>query len=175
MNLYLDTSNNYYILCLFDQETIIEKVITTKQNQSEIFFKELDLFLMENNFTLDLVNHFLFTRGPGSFTGVRIGLTFSKVLTYKYPGKVFSIPSIYTLIDIDNTNKCCATIDARSKKVYTCCFELNQFSPITLVAAFSSDFEYDKVINNICSNVRKLYYKNYFKSDLNAEYIKEAF
>ena len=55
------------------------------------------------------------TNGPGSYTGIRIGLTLAKVMSKVLNIKLVCLSSLLAMCGID---RCSALIDAKSKRVY---------------------------------------------------------
>jgi tRNA threonylcarbamoyl adenosine modification protein YeaZ len=68
------------------------------RNASEKLPELIQLVLKEAGATLDEVNGVVADLGPGSFTGVRVGVTFAKVLAYRRKVKCGGVDS-FDLID----------------------------------------------------------------------------
>ena len=78
MNLYIDTHLNDIILILFKNGEIIrEKRIIGEKNNSTLIMPALAEIV-----DVKEVNSILVCNGPGSFTGVRLGVTIAKTLAY---------------------------------------------------------------------------------------------
>jgi len=90
--------------------------------------KTLDSVLRELGWSLDGVEAFAVTAGPGSFTGLRIGLTTIKTLAWStgkpYVGisslDVLAAPLAYSLHPV------CAVLDAKKQQVYAALYRGNQ-------------------------------------------------
>ncbi|HHW81983.1 MAG TPA: tRNA (adenosine(37)-N6)-threonylcarbamoyltransferase complex dimerization subunit type 1 TsaB [Bacteroidales bacterium] len=76
--------------------------------------------------------------GPGSYTGLRIGVSEAKGLAYGLDAKLIAIPTLKLLAsiansEVDNDFLLCPMIDARRMEVYTSVFDnaLNIIEPTT--------------------------------------------
>ncbi len=87
--LTIDTStdNDYLCICSTDK-TPIQSTIKGLSHSNAIF-ENLESLLSESGLSIDEINLIAAGRGPGSFTGVRIGLTTARTLA-----QILSIPLI---------------------------------------------------------------------------------
>ena len=67
------------------------------------------------------------SRGPGSFTGLRIGVACAKTLAHALGWRAVGVPSLEVLAQNvpGDAAACCATRDARRERVYGTVFEWN--------------------------------------------------
>lgn len=175
MNLFIDTTGSYLIMIIFNKKIIDEKIIITNNNQAEIFIDELNSFLKSNNLDLINIENFFFAKGPGSFTGIRVGLTFAKALKASGFKHIYTINSLQLLL----TNNSKAIIDARGKRYYYQELNDNIYSNPQIITEDIIDFNsvntYEKNLLNIKDNLLKLIELNEYSDDLNPLYLKEAF
>jgi len=64
--------------------------------------------------------------GPGSYTGLRVGVTCAKTLAYGLEKPVIDVPTLDVLVENvkDNSAKTiCPVLDAKRKSVYACIYE----------------------------------------------------
>ena len=108
----------------------------------------VDELLKENNIQPEELDAVAVGEGPGSYTGLRIGVSFAKGLCYGLNKPLIAISSLEALtavaiedynagiIDIEDWNKVklCPMIDARRMEVYAQVFDSNG-TPINAVAA----------------------------------------
>jgi tRNA threonylcarbamoyl adenosine modification protein YeaZ len=154
-----------------------KKIIETNKNQSEIFFNVLDSFLVNNNIDINNIDKFYFACGPGSFTGIRVGLTFAKALACSNKNKVYTISSLDMLLgDVQNG---IALIDARGNKYYVRKKEDNIFKEIELInkddLVNDNYITYDSSLDNIPNNIIYLVNNNYYSDNIESLYVKAAF
>lgn len=91
--LFLDTHDSVIHIILYKEEkAIIKKIITTERNQSSKVMPVLIEVLTEAKIEIEEIKEIIIVNGPGSFTGVRIGVTIAKTLAYtlNIPIKVMS-------------------------------------------------------------------------------------
>lgn len=96
--LYINTCNFEVIVKLIDEEKIVkEKVITNVKSSSEYLLDAIKEVSEDSN-----IRNIVVANGPGSFTGVRIGVTVAKTLAYL---KSISIFTVSTLEEIAISNE----------------------------------------------------------------------
>ncbi len=76
--LALDSSISKAQICLYNDGNITRKVLDDSQTHSEFLLKEIDNLLTQNNIGINEIEYLSVNVGPGSFTGIRIGISFVK-------------------------------------------------------------------------------------------------
>ncbi|MBP3424008.1 MAG: tRNA (adenosine(37)-N6)-threonylcarbamoyltransferase complex dimerization subunit type 1 TsaB [Alistipes sp.] len=108
----------------------------------------VDELLTENNIDPQQIDAVAVGEGPGSYTGLRIGVSFAKGLCYGLGKPLIAVSSLASLaavaiedynagiIDIENWNSAllCPMIDARRMEVYTQVFD-SKANPLSGVTA----------------------------------------
>lgn len=117
ISLCMDTSHKKLVLALIKDGELVSFVEEDCfKKQSEVITQKLDEMLKENNVRPLDINEICVTKGPGSYTGVRIAMTIAKVM-----GAMASIP-VYTLSSLQlasgGLERCLVLMDARSKRAY---------------------------------------------------------
>lgn len=115
--LIIDTSHNYLIVALA-QDGVIKLEYQEKVNKkhSELLLVKVDQMMKELNWAAQGLDEIVVTDGPGSYTGMRIGITFVKTLLLVVPSiKVYTIDSLLSLV---GTKSGFALLDARSSRVF---------------------------------------------------------
>lgn len=103
--LYIDTSSSYlYTAIVEDDKTIAEIKTEFGQSLSEVALPEIVSMFEKNNLKASDIDKIIVVNGPGSFTGIRIGITIAKV--YAWSLKI-PITTIYSLeaMAISSENK----------------------------------------------------------------------
>ena len=117
--LSVDTSSKVAtVAVLRDGEIIFEKESEDQKTHSEKIVPLVDSVLKEVNLTLNDIDEFCVCIGPGSFTGIRIGVSLVKAMAEALNKKVVGVSSLCGLINAANTDNVCAIIDALHDNVY---------------------------------------------------------
>lgn len=80
--------------------------------------------------------------GPGSYTGLRIGVTCAKTLAYGLRKPVIDVPTLDVLVENvkdNNAKTICPVIDAKRKSVYACIYDRVNNKRITYFLIISPD------------------------------------
>lgn len=82
-SLLIDTHDKDINLCLYKDGKVLDKVVKeTNHNLTNYTMPLLSELLKNNNIDVHNLNEIMVVIGPGSFTGVRIGVTIAKMLAY---------------------------------------------------------------------------------------------
>ena len=112
----LDTSNKFVIITLIkDNEVVFFEKLNVYRNASEITNSEIDKAFKQVNWQPSDLDGVVVTKGPGSFTGVRIGMSIAKVICSTLDIPLYSLNSMNYYAGL---NDVAVVLDARSKKLY---------------------------------------------------------
>ena len=121
-----------------NNELVFNKESYAEQSHASllgVFTEEAVKFARSNNFQIDAIS---VSSGPGSYTGLRIGVSEAKGLAYGLDAKLIAIPTLKLLASIvskqtDSETLLCPMIDARRMEVYTSVYDasLNVIEPTT--------------------------------------------
>jgi tRNA threonylcarbamoyladenosine biosynthesis protein TsaB len=118
-------------------EILFEREMTEGLNHSRLLAVFIDQIFKESGLTLEIIDAVSVSMGPGSYTGLRIGISLAKGFCYALDKPLIAIGTldamgIYTA---QNINKyfpeaakmknilCCPMIDARRMEVYTSLYD----------------------------------------------------
>ena len=104
-----------------DRVVIAKKEYEAWQQQSELLVAELDKMLKANKVTRSDIGEVVVSKGPGSYTGVRIALSVAKVLSFALNCPLFLASSLAMMKDGDKPTIC--LVNARSKRSYIGVYE----------------------------------------------------
>ncbi len=117
-----DTSTKTASVALLRDRTIVaESFINIGKNHGETLLPEIMDLLSSGNTTLDEIDLFAVTIGPGSFTGLRVGASTVKGLAFATGRPVVGVSTLETLAsNLSNSLiAICPMLDARKGEVYT--------------------------------------------------------
>ena len=118
--LYIDTSSSFLYAAILENDNIISKVCEDYgQSLSEIALPKIAAMFEENNINPKEIDKIIVVNGPGSFTGIRIGITIAKVYAWSLKIKITTISSLEAMAISNNSDKVkVPIINARRGYVY---------------------------------------------------------
>ena len=129
--LSLDASANSASVCIYDatEDKIIgDFYINTKLTHSQTLVPMIDALLNSAKLSLSDIDFFAVNTGPGSFTGIRIGVSVIKGMAMALNKPCVSVSTLhsmaYNFIDSEDV-VVCACMDARRNQVYNALFSVN--------------------------------------------------
>ena len=115
--LFIDTCNRMLAVGLEkDGVLIYKKEYDAFKRQSELLACEVEECFKISNISAKDVNKVVVTNGPGSYTGIRIGLTFAKVFASSLGIELVLMSSL--LAQAGKRDNALSLIDARGKRAY---------------------------------------------------------
>lgn len=120
--LAIDTSNPVLGVALVNEDHLIGEVITNiKKGHSERLMPAIDQLLNDVEMNVEDIDKIVVAQGPGSYTGVRIGLTTAKTLAWALDIPIVGVSSIEALAYQGRLSDklICPFFDARRGTVYT--------------------------------------------------------
>ena len=89
-------------------------------NLSVLLLPKIDELLKKSNLEIKDVDKIYVSNGPGSFTGIRIGVTTAKTIAYGLNKEINTVSELEVLASVDTNKKYIVPlIDARRNYVYT--------------------------------------------------------
>ncbi len=101
-SLFIDTHDKDIVLVLFKNEKVLSSSTkTSERGHTKYLMPMLDKLLKENSLSVHDLKELFVVNGPGSFTGVRLGVTVAKTLAYtlNIPIKTISSLEAYAISD----------------------------------------------------------------------------
>lgn len=122
--LYIDTTTSYlYTGIVVDSKLVAEVKEDFGKDLSSVALKKISEMLDNNNLKPNDIDKIMVANGPGSFTGIRVGVTIAKTYAYSLKKEIITISSleVMALSNKDNIFKV-PIIDARRGYVYGAIF-----------------------------------------------------
>ncbi|WP_369901411.1 tRNA (adenosine(37)-N6)-threonylcarbamoyltransferase complex dimerization subunit type 1 TsaB [Bacillus manliponensis] len=120
--LAIDTSNYVMGVSLIDGNTVVGEVITNlTKNHSVRLMPAIEELLQECNVKPNELNKIVVAAGPGSYTGVRIGVTVAKTLAWSLNIPIAGVSSLEALAanGVNFSGYICPLFDGRRQQIYT--------------------------------------------------------
>lgn len=138
--LSIDTSSNICSVAILENTTLIKKIeLDSGLTHSENLMPMIKQILEETNLHLSDINLFVCDKGPGSFTGIRIGVATVKAFSDSLNIPTIGISSLEALAyNVQNDGLICSLIDAKNSNVYYSLYKLEN-NNYTLLEDFSAD------------------------------------
>ncbi len=148
--LAFDTSSEHGSLALFRDGLLLEeRAVDAPDGFGHVLFGEIEALLARHGIALRQLNRIAAASGPGSFTGIRVGLTAAKALAEALGCQVAAVSTLQALASFGSAARRAAVLDARRGEVYAGLFgpsleplAAESVGPLTaLEAALAPDVE----------------------------------
>ncbi|MEI4832567.1 tRNA (adenosine(37)-N6)-threonylcarbamoyltransferase complex dimerization subunit type 1 TsaB [Bacillus sp. FJAT-53711] len=120
--LAIDTSNYVMGVSLIDGNTVVGEIITNlTKNHSVRLMPAVEQLLQECSVKPKELNKIVVAAGPGSYTGVRIGVTVAKTLAWSLQIPIVGVSSLEVLAanGMNFPGYICPLFDGRRQQIYT--------------------------------------------------------
>lgn len=120
--LAIDTSNQTLTIALCDNQEIVgEYTLAIKKNHSLTLMPAVTDLMAASNWEPQHIDRLVVAQGPGSYTGLRIGVTTAKTLAYTLKKELVGISSLKSLAAncVTISGLIVPLFDARRENVYT--------------------------------------------------------
>lgn len=117
--LALDTTSEFGSIAIRAGGCVVaERLIHSSDGFSHLLFGEIETALAQAGIGLSQITCFAAAAGPGSFTGVRVGLTAAKGLAEVHSKPMAAISNLRALATFGSNALCAVLLDARRGEVY---------------------------------------------------------
>lgn len=113
-----------------DSEVVAERTERTESSHAPIIVSMVDEVLRAAGIDAGDLDAVAVSAGPGSFTGLRIGLSTAKGLAYATNARIVAVPTLVALARAAGvvSGTVCTILDARKGEVYAACFRWREGS-----------------------------------------------
>ena len=107
MTLFIDTTNFETTTFVLKEKKVFKQKFRILPHESFNVTKKLEEFLKKNKVNFSTINKIVVSKGPGSYTGVRVGLSLSQALSlaWKKPLVVLENTKFMTELNKKNPSK----------------------------------------------------------------------
>ena len=123
--LAVDTSSAICSVALLDDDKLIDEInLDNGRTHSENLMPLVDEIIRKNDLAVNDIEFIACCVGPGSFTGIRIGVSSIKAIAEVLNVKLAQVTSLETLAaNVENEETIVSLIDARNNQVYCGIFD----------------------------------------------------
>ena len=184
ISLFISTATKRLLLSIIKDNKVLYIYNEYNDNTlSERIMPVLDDALSKTNIVLDDIDNIYVVNGPGSFTGIRVGITIAKTIAWALKKKIYTISSLELLSSTNvDTKYIVPLIDARRGYVFTAMYDkdlnlvideqhtlLEEFKNVisSYDVTYISEDEFNFSVNPSSYDVLKLISKHSNDKDIN--------
>jgi tRNA threonylcarbamoyladenosine biosynthesis protein TsaB len=117
--LSLDTTSEFGSIALAEGGRVLEEVaLHSPDGYAHVMFPEIEALLVRHNLKITDIEGFAAAAGPGSFTGVRVGLTAAKGLAEATGRQVIAVSNLQAIASFGTRALRAPVIDARRGDIF---------------------------------------------------------
>ena len=183
--LAIDTSSKLCGVALLENYNLIDKIVLNEGlTHSEILLPSIEKILYENNLKISDMDLFVCDVGPGSFTGIRIGIATLKAFSDSLNIPAIGVNSLECLAhNVSSSSIICSIIDCKNDNCYFALYELkDSVYKILELPQANSIQNCLSILNNKYSNAQIVFvgdgsvaYKNTIEKDFsNCQFVNSS-
>ncbi|MGI6412874.1 MAG: tRNA (adenosine(37)-N6)-threonylcarbamoyltransferase complex dimerization subunit type 1 TsaB [Syntrophomonadaceae bacterium] len=160
--LAVDSATPVAGIALVDGSQVLkEEFLNYKKTHSETLLPAIDRVLKECECSLEDLSAIAVTIGPGSFTGLRIGLAAVKGLSVAAGKPIIGVSTLDVLAhNVFNSNALvCALLNARKNEIYHCMYDASHCFPVRITDIMVSS---PQQFLTLAETAAQLHYKDTF-------------
>lgn len=126
ITLFIDTSTDTLTVSIINDDVILDAITLPSSEHSKYAMSAIESIFDKNNIKRNSVNKIMVVNGPGSFTGIRIGVTIAKIYAWACNINVIPISTLkaYAISNM-GYKYYISSIDARRNYVYVAIYDSN--------------------------------------------------
>ena len=176
MILFIDTHDELITIGLEYNDKLFIKTKESEYSHSIFTMPMIKEIFEENNLNINDLDKVIVVNGPGSFTGIRIGLTIAKTLAYTLNIKINTISSLLAYLISNNNNEKRMAVIEDNKGYYVSAMDENNNIIVKEQYIENNNYDYQQVehkldLNKIIDYCNNLESENYHH--IKANYIKK--
>lgn len=168
ISLVIDTATSYLYIGLFNGNHPVEEIYQKGYNDHSVtLMDELHKMFARQSLEPKAIDRIIVGVGPGSYTGVRVGVVVAKMLGYSLDKKVYTVSSLALIASASEPGTVMAWIDARRKHAFIGTYKVTPDTIERLGAdvyealdIYREDRNYDFEQIESKPNMVKLFYSN---------------
>ena len=145
MILFIDTHDELITIALKNKENLFIKTQESEYSHSIYTMPMIESIFKENNLEIKDLEKIIVINGPGSFTGIRIGLSIAKTLAYALNIKINTISSLTAYLVSNNTNDNKKAVIEDNKGFYVSVFDKDNNVIVEETYTEEDNYDYQEV------------------------------
>ena len=125
MILFIDTHDELITIALKNKKDLFIKTQMSEYSHSVFTMPMIESIFKENNLNVKDLKKIIVVNGPGSFTGIRIGLSIAKTMAYALKIDINTISSLLAYLVSNDNNKKRRVVIEDNKGYYICAMDEN--------------------------------------------------
>ncbi len=126
--LAIDTATPYLYVALYEGDHKLYSVYEKGNNDHSVtLMQTVETLFKKARWSVSNLDQIIIGVGPGSYTGVRIGVVVAKMLAFSHDIELFQISSLALLASASKKQKVLTYIDARRNHAFAGVFKNNDF------------------------------------------------
>lgn len=122
--LIIDTATKYIYLALVIDDLLVDSVYEVGNNDHSVtIMPYLESMIKKQDISLNQLDEVIVGVGPGSYTGVRIGVTVAKMIAYLNDISIYKVSSLALMASHSNSRYILPLIDARRGNAFMALLE----------------------------------------------------
>jgi len=125
MIFYVDTSTSFLYTALYDENQIIDSLsLNLERDLSSKALALINEMFKNNNLAFKDIKKIIVVNGPGSFTGIRVGVTIAKTIAWSLNIPIITISSLTAMaLSVESDDYVAPFIDARRGYYYASIYD----------------------------------------------------
>ena len=137
--LALDTSSPACSVALTNGAEIVERHVELENQHSQFLLKFINEVICQSGLKLNDLDAVAVGSGPGSFTGLRLGMGVAQGLAFGINKPLIPVSSLHAIAKTSNAKNVMVAVDARMGEVYWQCFQLAANSELVAIQSAKLD------------------------------------
>jgi tRNA threonylcarbamoyl adenosine modification protein YeaZ len=176
MILFIDTHDELITIGLKYKDDLFVKTQESEYSHSVYVMPMIESIFKENNLDIKDLEKIVVVNGPGSFTGIRIGLSIAKTIAYALNIKINTISSLTAYLISNETEENKKAVIEDNKGYYISVFDKDNNVVIPEFYSEEDNYEYKEVSKNLDIDKIISYVSNFESENphfIKANYIKK--
>ena len=116
--LAIDLTSEYGSLALVDDDRVLDEMAIQSKDGGHMMFEPIDALLRNNGWPLNSIDCFAVAHGPGSFTGVRVGVAAAKGFAAAMGKPIVCVSNLRAVASYGSAPVRAAILDAHREEIY---------------------------------------------------------